>query len=103
MDMNDHDNTAAARILYAIAMESGCANSGSEASPFVYDEEQDAFCFPDGRFAVDRERVDPRLAKALRLGLREWVTPRLPSGVMLPNLSASPLASPEEESPAPPA
>jgi len=30
-------------------------------SDFVYDEEQDLFRFPDGKFAFSRERADVRL------------------------------------------
>ena len=62
-----HDKTAesTARMLYAIAMAAGCASSGE--GPFVYDKDLDAFCFPGGGFAFDREVAHPWLAKALGL------------------------------------
>jgi hypothetical protein len=65
-DMESLENTAA-RLLYAIATEAGCANAEGEASPLEYDKQLDAFIFPDGRFAFDRKQADPGLVKALRL------------------------------------
>jgi hypothetical protein len=66
-DMESLENTAA-RLLYAIATEAGCANAeGNKASPLEYDKQLDAFIFPDGRFAFDRKQADPGLVKALGL------------------------------------
>ena len=64
--MEGLDNSVA-RMLYAIAMEASRVNIDSKPSPFEYNEQLDAFIFPDGRFAFDRKQADPGLVKALRL------------------------------------
>ena len=92
MDTKDHDS--AARMLHAIAK----AASNTDECPLIYDEALDAFFFPDGRFAFDRERADRWLAKALKLGLQEWHTPRSSSGLMLHDLPEDWPTSPEDPS-----
>jgi hypothetical protein len=65
--MDDTDKPIAGPILYAIAVAAGFKAAESDGNAFVYDEDRDVFTFPDGRFAFDRERADPWLARAFRL------------------------------------